>query len=158
MLRKCLFLWRGEANRAGDPMHWRRHFTVARCLSKAMLAGPLAVILIGASAVGAQAATAATWTIANSPNATVTGGTIESVSCSAAAACTAVGTDVSTAGIRVTLAERWNGAGWQRQSTPNPDGDTTSTVAPTLVGVSCPTAGFCVAVGSYQDGFNQAGM
>jgi hypothetical protein len=139
-------------------MSWRRHFAVASCLKKAMLAAPLAVFLIGASAVGAQASTDATWTIANSPNTTVTGGSIESVSCSAADACTAVGTDVNTSGIDVTLAERWDGAGWQRQATPNPAGDTTTSVAPTLLGVSCPTASFCVAVGNYQDGFNQAGM
>jgi len=137
---------------------WRRHFTVPGCLKKAMLAAPLAVILIGASAVGAQASTDATWTIANSPNATVTGGNIESVSCSASTACTAVGTDVNTAGIDVTLAERWNGASWQRQATPNPAGDTTTSVAPALVGVSCPTASFCVAVGNYQSGFDQSGL
>ena len=139
-------------------MSWRRHFTLAGCLKKAVVAAPLAVILISASAVGAHAATEPTWTIANSPNATVTGGNIESVSCSAAAACTAVGNDLNTSGIDVTLAERWNGASWQRQATPNPAGDTTSSVAPTLLGVSCPTASFCVAVGNYQYGFNQAGM
>lgn len=139
-------------------MSWRRHFTVAGCLKQAVVAAPLAVILIGASAVGAQASTNAPWTIANSPNVTVTGGNIESVSCSAATACTAVGTDLNTSGIDVTLAERWNGASWQRQATPNPAGDTTSSVGPTLLGVSCPTATFCVAVGNYQSGFNQSGM
>ena len=139
-------------------MSWRRHFTVASCLKKAMLAAPLAVILIGASAVGAQASTDATWTIANSVNATLTGGAIESVSCSAATACTAVGTDVNTSGIGVTLAERWDGASWQRQATPNPAGDTTTSVAPTLLGASCPTAAFCVAVGNYGSGFDQSGM
>jgi hypothetical protein len=96
--------------------------------------------------------------MAASANATVTGGNIESVSCSASTACTAVGTDLNTAGIHVTLAERWNGTDWQRQATPNPAGDTTSSVAPALVGVSCPTAGFCVAVGNYQSGFVQSGM
>jgi hypothetical protein len=139
-------------------MSWRRHFTVAGCLKRAMVAAPLAVILIGASAVGAQAATDATWTVANSANATLTGGNIESVSCSAATACTAVGTDLSPSGVDVTLAERWDGTGWQRQTTPNPAGDTTSSVAPALTGVSCPTADFCAAVGNYQSGFNQAGM
>jgi hypothetical protein len=123
-----------------------------------VVAAPLAVILISASAVGAQAAADPTWTIANSPNATVTGGNIESISCSASTACTAVGTDVNTSGIGVTLAERWNGASWQRQATPNPAGDTTTSVAPTLLGVSCPTATFCVAVGNYGSGFNQSGM
>src|ERR1700678_4480626 len=168
MLRKCLFLWRGEANnpplrnkpaaRAGDTMSWRRHFSVAGCLKRAIVAAPLVVILAGASAVGAQAATDPSWTVANSANVTLTGGSIESVSCSAASACTAVGSDHNTSGVDVTLAERWNGTAWQREATPNPAGDTTSSVAPTLTGVSCPTAAFCVAVGSYQSGFNQTGM
>jgi hypothetical protein len=89
---------------------------------------------------------------------TLSGGTIESVSCSAPSACTAVGTDLNTSGIHVTLAERWDGASWQRQATPNPAGDTTASVAPTLLGVSCPAADFCVAVGNYQSGFLQAGL
>ena len=138
-------------------MRWRKHLTAADCIKRAMVAAPLVVILVGASAVGAQAVDPS-WTIATSANATVTGGNIESVSCSAFTACTAVGTDLNTSGIHVTLAERWNGTDWQRQATPNPAGDTTSSVAPALVGVSCPTGSFCVAVGNYQSGFNQSGM
>jgi hypothetical protein len=138
-------------------MSGRRPFTSAGCLIRALLAAPLAIIVVGASAATAQAATS-TWTVAKSANVTLPGGTIESVDCSAATACTAVGTDLNTSGIYVTLAERWNGTTWQRQSTPNPAGDTTASVAPALLGVSCPTASFCVAVGSYQSGFTQAGM
>jgi hypothetical protein len=122
-----------------------------------MVAAPLVVIMVGASAVGAQAADP-TWTIAKSANVTLSGGNVESVSCSAPTACTAVGTDLNTSGIHVTLAERWNGTNWQRQATPNPTGDTTSSVAPTLLGVSCPSANFCAAVGNYQPGSVQAGM
>ena len=138
-------------------MRWRQLCTVAGGLKRAMVAAPLVVIMVGASAVGAQAASP-TWTIAKSANVTLPGGNIESVSCSAATACTAVGTDLDTSGLSVTLAERWNGTDWQRQATPNPAGDTTSSVAPTLLGVSCPSASFCVAVGTYQPGFVQAGM
>ncbi len=138
-------------------MRWRKICPVAGCLKAAMVAAPLVVIMVGASAAGAQAADP-TWTIAKSANVTLSGGNVESVSCSAATACTAVGTDLNTSGIHVTLAERWNGTSWQRQATPNPAGDTTSSVAPTLLGVSCPSAGFCVAVGNYQSGFTQAGM
>ena len=101
-------------------MSWRRHFTVAGCLKRAMVAAPLVVILAGASAVGASAAADPTWTVANSANATLTGGNIESVSCSSATACTAVGTDLNPSGVDVTLAERWDGTSWQRQATPNP--------------------------------------
>ncbi|HUN34848.1 MAG TPA: hypothetical protein VMU95_22830 [Trebonia sp.] len=122
-----------------------------------MVAAPLVIIMVGASAVGAQAADPS-WTIAKSANVTLSGGTIESVSCSGPAACTAVGNDVNTSGIQVTLAESWNGSNWQRQATPNPADDTTSSVAPSLAGVSCPAVSFCVAVGSYQSGFLQSGL
>jgi len=138
-------------------MSWRKPFNVAGRLKRAMVAAPLAIIMVGAGAVGARAADP-TWTIAKSANATLSGGNIESVSCAAPTACTAVGTDLNTSGINVTLAERWNGTNWQRQATPNPAGATTSSVAPTLLGVSCPTASFCVAVGHYQSGFLQSGM
>jgi len=138
-------------------MSGRRHVTVVGCLKKAMVAAPLVVALVAGSAVGAQASDTG-WAIANSPNVTVAGGSIESVSCSAAAACTAVGSDLNTSGITVTLAERWNGTDWQRETTPNPAGDTTPTVAPTLTGVSCPTASFCVAVGSYSTGPISTGL
>ena len=111
-------------------MSWRRHFSVAGCLKRAIVAAPLVVIL---------AATDPGWTVANSANVTLTGGSIESVSCSAANACTAVGSDHNTSGVDVTLAERWNGTDWQREATPNPAGDTTSSVAPALTGVACPT-------------------
>jgi hypothetical protein len=45
---------------------------------------------------------------------------LSAVSCSSAAACTAVGGYNNSAGRRKTLAERWNGASWTIQTTPNP--------------------------------------
>jgi len=90
------------------------------------------------------------WKIRKSPNATVPGGQLNSVSCSAANACTAVGAHLSTSGVNVTLAERWNGTSWHRQRTPNPPNDTVPIVSPDLLGVSCPTLHFCAAAGSYQ--------
>jgi hypothetical protein len=104
-------------------------------------------------AAGGVAHAAATWTVQKSPNATLSGGQIESDSCSSPAACTAVGKYVNTSGITVTLAERWDGSAWQKQPSPNPSGDTTPSVAPELLGVSCPTSDFCEAVGDYQQPF-----
>jgi hypothetical protein len=98
------------------------------------------------------------WRLADSVNATLAGGRIESVSCSSASACTAVGGYLDTAGISVTLAERWNGTTWRLQSTPNPAEDTVPAVSPELLGVSCPTAAFCEAVGSYQLGGTTVSM
>jgi hypothetical protein len=112
----------------------------------------------GASAAtgvgGASGAPAAgpAWKIQHSGNATLPGGQLESVSCSSASACTAVGNDRNPVGISVTLAERWNGTAWQRQHTPNPAGDTSGSVDPSLLGVSCPALDYCEAVGSYRLG------
>jgi hypothetical protein len=67
------------------------------------------------------------------------------VSCPSATACTAVGSYVKKSGVELTLAERWNGAKWVVQSTPNPSGGQNSE----LNGVSCPSAKACTAVGSH---------
>jgi hypothetical protein len=101
-----------------------------------------------ASTDGASALANLAWAIRNSPNATISGGQLKSVSCSAADACTAVGSDIGASGLPVTLAERWNGKSWQVQSTPNPP-DTVPIGPPELSGVSCPAANFCEAVGTY---------
>jgi hypothetical protein len=105
----------------------------------------------GASAVAttrAGPAASSSWKLRPSPNVTLPGGQIDSVSCSSAHACTAVGTNLNTSGLNVTLAERWNGVSWQRQATPNPPGDTTASDSPVLLGVSCAVAHFCEAVGT----------
>jgi hypothetical protein len=100
-----------------------------------------------AAPAGAVAAASPAWTIQNSPNAAISGGQLKSVSCSAADACTAVGGNLGTSGLNVTVAERWNGKSWQPQSTPNP---TPPGGSPQLLGVSCPASNFCEAVGSFQ--------
>jgi hypothetical protein len=65
---------------------------------------------------------------------------LSGVSCAAASACLAVGSYyTSAAGPRLTLAERWDGRGWQVQRTAAPDD--------ALTGVSCPAANACVAAG-----------
>jgi hypothetical protein len=110
------------------------------------------------TAGGGALAASTTWTIQKSPNATLAGGRLEAVSCSSSAACTAVGQYLNSSGITVTLAERWDGAAWQKQATANPAGDTTPSISPELLGVSCPTSGFCAAVGEYQEQFASASL
>jgi hypothetical protein len=66
------------------------------------------------------------------------------VSCSSPRACTAVG-DEQVGSTFLTLAERWNGSRWSIQPTPSP----ASAVVSDLLGVSCPAANSCVAVGDY---------
>lgn len=130
-------------------MNWPERRRAARRAWAGIAPVTLAAIMI-ATGTGDAQAVGPTWTVVRSPNATLSGGTIQSVSCSAPKACTAVGTDLDTSGINVTLAERWNRTRWLRQATPNPPGDTNPSVAPDLLGVSCPAVGFCAAVGAYQ--------
>jgi RHS repeat-associated protein len=66
---------------------------------------------------------------------------LNSVSCPASNACTAVGSSTSTG----TLAEAWNGTSWSVQTTPN-----ASSGAPNyLESVSCTATSACTAVGYY---------
>ncbi len=73
---------------------------------------------------------------------------LEDVSCTAAGACTAVGSYKNSSGTRLSLAERWNGTEWKIQTTPNP----ASAKAVEAGGVSCASAESCVMVGSYENG------
>ena len=88
------------------------------------------------------------WAIQSTPN--PSGGSdsfLGGVSCTAATACTATGDYFNGTG-QVSLAERWNGTSWTAQATPNRVGATNTG----LVGVSCPSASECVAVGAATQG------
>ena len=78
------------------------------------------------------------------PVGTATSG-LQGVSCTSPAACTAVGYYFVGLGSEFTLAERWNGTAWWIDSSPSP-----GSYGPTLLGVSCPSASDCTAVGTYQ--------
>jgi hypothetical protein len=111
----------------------------------------------GASALLAETWNGTRWHIQATPGAAgSTGSEFLAVSCSAAAACTAVGaTTISTPGRRsasggtsmtVSLAERWNGTNWRIQATPNPG----RSVGTGLAAVSCSATTACTAAGSYD--------
>ena len=85
------------------------------------------------------------WTLQPAP--ATANGFLSAVSCVSNSACTAVGSYDNSAGTQVTLAERWNGSSWAIQPTPNPAGAPFSM----LLGVSCPSASACTAVGDYDD-------
>lgn len=72
---------------------------------------------------------------------------LRGVACSSATVCTAVGGYKDSSGTEVSLAERWNGAEWAIQATPNPSGALKST----LEGVSCTSSSTCTAVGWYEN-------
>jgi hypothetical protein len=92
------------------------------------------------------------WTLQTTPNPATSctsgaGSTclLNSVSCTSAAACTAVGSYFdSVAKAEKTLAERWDGTSWTIQNTPEPSGADGAS----LTGVSCTSPTACTAVGS----------
>jgi hypothetical protein len=68
---------------------------------------------------------------------------LRGVSCTSLTACVAVGSYSTPSGQQLTLAERWDGTGWEIQPTPNSrafkDGE--------LLAVSCTAPAACTAVG-----------
>ena len=90
-----------------------------------------------------------TWSIQTTPNpAGASDIFLQGVSCTSASACTAVG-DYFNGTATVTLAERWNGATWSIQHTPNPAAAPGSIL---VNAVSCASASACTAVGTYSNG------
>jgi hypothetical protein len=82
------------------------------------------------------------WHIQPTPTSHSPGHVFNAVSCSSAAACTAVGNTAS--GL---LAERWNGTSWKTQHVPIP----ARMHGGVLTGVSCTSASVCTAVGEGLD-------
>jgi hypothetical protein len=85
------------------------------------------------------------WAVQPTPHPGAQGSSLSGVSCSSATSCTAVGTDTTSTGVTVTLAEHWNGTRWAVQPTPNPAPGITAV----FYGVSCRSATACTAVGWY---------
>ena len=90
------------------------------------------------------------WTIQSTPNPSGSTQTnLVAISCTSPNACSAVGNTSHGYGAGpAPLAERWNGAKWTMQSTPNPTGSTLTL----LLGVSCTSSNACTAVGHFYNG------
>lgn len=73
---------------------------------------------------------------------------LSAVSCTTGTSCVAVGSVVDASGRQHALLESESGGAWRSITVPLPAGATTTDDG--LVGVSCPTASSCVAVGSYS--------
>jgi hypothetical protein len=73
---------------------------------------------------------------------------LQSIACSSARDCTAVGFAAAGAIPKFTLAERWDGTAWAIQPTPNPAGANSIV----LSSVACPSATTCIAVGTTDVG------
>lgn len=117
---------------------------------------PSACLAAGAySTSGSQTRTLAEWwngkrwTILPTPNPV---GAMQSyfngVSCTSPSACTATGEQHSASGVVHTLAERWDGAIWTIQPTPNP----AKVQFASLGGVACTGPSACIAVGGSDRG------
>jgi hypothetical protein len=87
------------------------------------------------------------WRTVPSPNPSTTTNQLLAVSCTSATACTAAGDYVpATPGIRVPLAELWNGSVWAAQKPAYPTGASYAL----FDGVSCVSTATCTAVGYYE--------
>jgi hypothetical protein len=88
------------------------------------------------------------WAITSTPNPSETlDSYLRAVSCATATTCTTVGGYTLNGSAYMPMAERWNGAEWALQTTPNPPGSKTTE----LYGVSCSSATACIAVGYDQN-------
>jgi hypothetical protein len=81
------------------------------------------------------------WTIVPSANPPKGPAQLLGVSCTADAACSAVGDTTKSS----AFAERWNGSNWTMESVAKPSGATTYS----LTGVACSTPTSCIAAGRY---------
>ena len=88
------------------------------------------------------------WSIANIPPLpTATTSFLSGVSCPSVGFCMVVGNYYNSSGGGM-LADTWNGSAWSAVAAPALP---TGTNSGSLSGVYCPSAGFCVAVGSYYN-------
>jgi hypothetical protein len=85
-----------------------------------------------------------TWEVEPAPApAGATRSQFESVSCTSATACMAVGYYENGSSVELPLAEQWNGTTWAVTTVPNPEGDESP-----LLSVSCTSASACTTVGT----------
>jgi hypothetical protein len=107
----------------------------------------------GTFATLAEAWNGTKWSVEATPNPQPSKGahisvlSLSGISCTSAAACTAVGGFDNNVGNEWTLAEAWNGKTWAIEPTPTPSRAQYSD----LMGVSCTSGMVCTAVGDYYN-------
>lgn len=105
--------------------------------------GSVAMGLLAAAALASSTGSTSGWSITPTPNPTARTGQLLFGTCTDASSCIAVGTYVTDSKRGETLVERYNGAKWSSQASPNPAWATVSV----LGGVACSRRSACVAVG-----------
>jgi hypothetical protein len=140
-------------------VNWHSH-SAYRNHAAMLVAGVSAALLAAVSfAPAAGAESSSPWTVQPSPNPTGTlASGLAAVSCPAAGRCVAVGGSSIPSGGQVPntalLVEQLSDGTWTIASTPAISGAKSTD----LSDVSCPTTGFCVAVGSVQYGHRPPGL
>jgi hypothetical protein len=87
------------------------------------------------------------WSLLNVPTPSgASGSGLAGIVCTSTSACLAVGFDYVD-GTNAAIAATWNGSKWSVTTLPNPTGSNASVA----LGVSCPSASDCFALGSYTD-------
>lgn len=140
-------------------MSWHRSLLALVVTAVVALATPLAGRADAASnaavagrAGGYQVAVSG-WSLQTVPPLSVETGSLSAMSCAGPRACMAVGYyNAGGTGDQAPMAEEWNGRGWSIVPVPNP-GSSSGTV---LSAVSCPSAGFCVAAGTWTSAVGQS--
>lgn len=134
-------LWNGTS--------WSLLQSISGEIRQVACASVTACVAVGASASGAiqtwMIYTLGGWMVTGVAPVTPAGSTesnLQGVSCTSTA-CTAVGSYRSGSSYK-PLAERWNGSAWSLQTAPSP---TEGTAQKAMLGVSCASATYCVAVG-----------
>ena len=147
--------WNGTKWKTTATPNPQRQVSVLNSVACASATSCVAVGQAGGSQVSPDSTLAeswdgSTWTLVPSPNPqNAQNAALQSVSCSSASACTAVGWWVEAGGRgQALLVERWNGSKWKIQTAPDPSGGAGAAFG----GVSCSSDSTCTATGYYVDG------
>ena len=84
------------------------------------------------------------WSVMTTPSEGITAPFLRDVACQSESLCISVGWGREGGGREVAIAQKWNGTSWSQQTLPT----AREITATYLNGVACPTATYCMAVGS----------
>jgi hypothetical protein len=113
------------------------------CLS----ASACTAVGIGGSGTLVESWNGSAWSVVASPDFVSVTDSLNDVSCVSASFCVAVGSYLSSSDVQRTLIESWNGSTWSLVTSPDK-----FSAANVLNAVTCLSASFCVAVGSWANG------
>jgi hypothetical protein len=105
--------------------------------------------VVGVGVAGEEFWNGKVWKAASTPEPEkATFGALTGISCTSATSCMAVGNYKNSIGKTTVLADYWNGTSWSLKEAKEPTGAEASE----LLGVSCTSSEYCVAVGVFTNG------